>query len=174
VHKIRYGSVAYNDGTIKKGDKIVSINEKSTAGLTHAESVELLKEAVSQFVLVVEDGREEALPSPRKSASYELPEAKDSGPAPPAKDVTHVITLTKDGAGLGFSIEGGKDSPQGDLPLRVKKIFQGGLAEKNGGLCGGDELLAINGISLTNLSRIETWSLMKKLPDGDVTIHIHR
>jgi predicted CxxxxCH...CXXCH cytochrome family protein len=174
VHKIRYGSVAYNDGTIKKGDKIVSINEKSTAGLTHAESVELLKEAVSQFVLVVEDGREEALPSPRKSASYELPEAKDSGPAPPAKDVTHVLTLTKDGAGLGFSIEGGKDSPQGDLPLRVKKIFQGGLAEKNGGLCGGDELLAINGISLTNLSRIETWSLMKKLPDGDVTIHIHR
>lgn len=41
------------------------------------------------------------------------------------KSPTNVITLNKDGAGLGFSIEGGKDSPQGDVPLLIKKIFQG-------------------------------------------------
>ncbi|EFA11250.1 hypothetical protein TcasGA2_TC010783 [Tribolium castaneum] len=175
VHKIRYGSVAYNDGQLKKGDKIVSINGKETTNLTHAESVELLKEPVSKFILIVEDGKEETLPSPqRKSFIYEPSEPKSPGPASPAKNVTHVIKFTKNGAGLGFSIEGGKDSPMGDLPLRVKKIFQGGLAEKNGELCVGDELLAINDISLTNLSRIETWSLMKKLPDGNVSIHIHR
>lgn len=36
-------------------------------------------------------------------------------------------TLTKDGAGLGFSLEGGKGSIQGDKPLTVKKIFIGTL-----------------------------------------------
>lgn len=35
------------------------------------------------------------------------------------------IVLSKDGSGLGFSLEGGKNSPTGDQPLTVKKIFTG-------------------------------------------------
>ena len=35
------------------------------------------------------------------------------------------ITLKKEGAGLGFSLQGGKDSPLGDRPLVAKKIFTG-------------------------------------------------
>jgi hypothetical protein len=33
--------------------------------------------------------------------------------------------LTKDVAGLGFILEGGKDSPLGDKPLAIKRIFRG-------------------------------------------------
>ena len=35
------------------------------------------------------------------------------------------VTLKKEGTGLGFSLEGGKDSPYGDRPMTVKKIFTG-------------------------------------------------
>ncbi|PSN43724.1 hypothetical protein C0J52_14010 [Blattella germanica] len=85
------------------------------------------------------------------------------------------VTLTKDGAGLGFSLEGGKDSPLGDKPLTIKKIFTGGSAEKNGQLIAGDELLNVNGTDVTLLSRIEAWGLMKRLPDGPVALTVrHR
>ena len=35
------------------------------------------------------------------------------------------VTLKKEGTGLGFSLEGGKDSPYGDRPMTIKKIFTG-------------------------------------------------
>lgn len=40
---MRSGSVAYKDGQLQKGDRIVSINGKTMTGLTHAESVAILK-----------------------------------------------------------------------------------------------------------------------------------
>lgn len=46
MHKIRYGSVAYHNGNVKRGDRVISINGKDTTDLTHAESVEMLKVSI--------------------------------------------------------------------------------------------------------------------------------
>lgn len=50
----------------------------------------------------------------------------------------------------------------------------GGAASKNGTLRVGDQLISVNGRDVTVMSRIEAWNLMKKLPDGVVTLVIRQ
>merc|ERR1719385_252552 len=80
------------------------------------------------------------------------------------------VVLKKEGTGLGFSLEGGKDSPLGDRPLTIKKIFTGGAADKNGTLKVGDEIISVNSTDCTRMSRIEAWNFMKKLNDGTASL----
>lgn len=49
-------------------------------------------------------------------------------------------------------------------------MHTGGAAEKTGALRAGDQLLEVNGKDVTRMSRIEAWSLMKKLHDGEVNL----
>lgn len=39
--------------------------------------------------------------------------------------VTVILEKAGGGAGLGFGLDGGRDSPQGDKPLTIKKLFAG-------------------------------------------------
>lgn len=43
VHKVFTGSCAYKDGRLKKGDRVLAINGKRMMGLTHKDSVDILK-----------------------------------------------------------------------------------------------------------------------------------
>ena len=49
--------------------------------------------------------------------------------------------LVKDGAALGFVLEGGKDSPVGDKPLTIKRIFKGKNTFAHPTLCSSSESL---------------------------------
>ncbi|XP_066259009.1 uncharacterized protein [Euwallacea similis] len=184
IHRIRYGSTAYQDGQLKKGDKVVSINGHSLTGLTHSEATELLKIPGTKFIIVSEESRDHIPPSNLSrrisssvsSLSSEIKghEANSYSVTLVNKKPTHAVKMIKDGAGLGFSIEGGKDSPKGDVPLVIKKIFTGGAADKCRELNVGDEILSVNKINFQLLSRIDAWSQMKKIPDGEVSIEIFR
>ncbi|KOX70964.1 Pro-interleukin-16 [Melipona quadrifasciata] len=194
VHRVLAHSIADKDGRVQRGDRILSINGRSTQGLTHRESITVLKQPRSEVVLVVSRARSEegcklksrtasvetiiegdfhgkfvtGLSQGFKHVSYRFETndaAEDIAWGPPS-----VVAVYKDGTGLGFSLEGGRDSPLGDRPLLIKKIFTGGAAEKTGALKAGDQLLEVNGYDVTRMSRIEAWSLMKKLHDGEVNL----
>ncbi|KAK4016958.1 hypothetical protein OUZ56_031918 [Daphnia magna] len=110
------------------------------------------------------------LESPSDFTSYDHASNDDDlGRGPPVQ-----ATLLKEGAGLGFSLEGGKDSPLGDRPLTIKKIFTGGAASKNSTLRVGDQIISVNDCDVRSMSRIEAWNLMKKLPDGAVSLIVRQ
>jgi hypothetical protein len=205
VHKVIPGTLADRDGRIQKGDRVLSINGRSTKGVTHREALSILKAPRAEVVLVLSRSRSvtpaengasynsSAASSGDYAASYSYVNLGSSRPpkilespldsksllsdlkfvdAPRGAPMT--VVLKKEGTGLGFSLEGGKDSSLGDRPLTIKKIFTGGAADKSQVLRVGDEIIAVNSNDCTRMSRIEAWNFMKKLTDGTANIIVRQ
>lgn len=71
------------------------------------------------------------------------------------------LELDPDCPGLGISIVGGSGSPSGDLPIIIKRVLPNSLAERDGRLKSGDELIAVNETLLVGVAKdtaIETLS----------------
>ncbi|CAI8006001.1 Multiple PDZ domain protein [Geodia barretti] len=71
------------------------------------------------------------------------------------------LELEPDSPALGISIVGGSGSPSGDLPIIIKRVLPNSLAERDGRLKSGDELIAVNDTLLVGVAKdvaIETLS----------------
>lgn len=51
-------------------------------------------------------------------------------------------------------------------------VYLGGSADQCGQISAGDELVSVNDIDVTGMSRTEAWNLMKRLVNGTVTLGI--
>ncbi|XP_067582471.1 inaD-like protein isoform X9 [Pseudorca crassidens] len=165
IAMIQASGVAARTQKLKVGDRIVSINGQPLDGLSHADVVNLLKNAYGRIILqVVADTNISGIATQLENMStgYPLgsPAAKhhlEDTETPPPK----IITLEKGSEGLGFSIVGGYGSPHGDLPIYVKTIFAKGAAADDGRLKRGDQILAVNGETLEGVTHEEAVAILK-------------
>ncbi|KAJ8286953.1 hypothetical protein GJAV_G00045290 [Gymnothorax javanicus] len=185
VHRVFSKGVAWVEGTIQRGDGIISINGTALGGLTHAEALTYLHQArlPKQALVIIRKGKDSELCSPRQEVSFgtvsvtqcptdiivETGAAVEVGP-----DGILSVELQKTSVGLGFSLEGGKASAHGDRPLHIKRIFRGGAAELSRVIDVGDEVLAINGRSLQGLMHYDAWNIIKAVSEGPVQLVIRK
>ncbi|XP_076175875.1 uncharacterized protein LOC143151031 isoform X2 [Ptiloglossa arizonensis] len=85
------------------------------------------------------------------------------------------ITLEKSASKKwGFSIVGGSDSNKGSMGIFVKDIMAGGQAAEDGTLKVGDEILAINGVSMNGLTHARALQTFKAAKAGKMILHVGR
>lgn len=169
--------LASREGTIQKGNEVLSINGKSLKGATHNDALAILRQARDprQAVIVTRRPMLEAAPD-LGSTTDSAASASGAGDASTesAEATVCTVTLDKTSAGLGFSLEGGKGSLHGDKPLTINRIFRGAASEQSDTVRPGDEILQLAGTAVQGLTRFEAWNVIKALPDGPVTLLIRR
>lgn len=179
----------HRDGTIKRGDVLLSINGVDLTQLTYNEAVSVLKSqtAQSQVVLRVIQTHSDDLDEVAETASTdELDQADDA-----RDDVLNWTPLWTRWLGLpshmhwcrdivlhktnneswGFSIVGGYEESHGQQPFFIKTIVPGTPAHFDGRLKCGDEIVAVNGattVGMNNSSLIP----MLKLQKNKVTLTV--
>ena len=67
---------------------------------------------------------------------------------------------------MGFTFVGGND-----VPFYIKDIAKDGVADKDGRLQRGDELLAVNGVSIQGASYQHVLESLKKV-HGDIQLTV--
>ena len=82
-----------------------------------------------------------------------------------------VIKLRRGPSGLGFTIVGGKGSPQGDLPIYINRVYDKGAAARDGRVKAGNQLLAVNGVNFANVTHQYAADTLKYL-QGDVELTV--
>ncbi|XP_057576879.1 pro-interleukin-16 isoform X2 [Hippopotamus amphibius kiboko] len=177
VHRVFPNGLASQEGTIQKGNEVLSINGKSLKGATHNDALAILRQARDprQAVVVTRKPTPEATPDLNSSTESAASASVASDVSIESTEATVcTVTLEKTSAGLGFSLEGGKGSLHGDKPLTVNRIFKGAASEQSETVQPGDEILHLAGTAVQGLTRFEAWNIIKALPDGPVTVVIRR
>jgi C-terminal processing protease CtpA/Prc len=138
---------ASDDGRLKVGDCVLSVNGVSVDNVTHQQAVDALRNAGSRVTLVLK----------RKVPVVQAPLSPKLG------GTNLEIVLVKGGKGLGFSIAGGIGNQHisGDDGIFVTKIIDGGAASVDGRLSVGDRIISVNSHNLEGVTHDHAVSVLK-------------
>ena len=69
-----------------------------------------------------------------------------------------VIELPKTDEGLGFNVMGGREQ---NSPIYISRIIPDGVADRQGGLRRGDQLISVNGVNVEGENHEKAVELLK-------------
>uniref|UniRef100_A0A2K6GDQ0 Multiple PDZ domain crumbs cell polarity complex component n=1 Tax=Propithecus coquereli TaxID=379532 RepID=A0A2K6GDQ0_PROCO len=145
IHEVYEEGAACKDGRLWAGDQILEVNGIDLRKATHDEAINVLRQTPQRVRLTLY----------RDEAPYKEEEVCD----------TLTIELQKKpGKGLGLSIVGKRN----DTGVFVSDIVKGGIADADGRLTQGDQILMVNGEDVRNATQ-EAVAALLKVSEGSLS-----
>ncbi|XP_063871691.1 multiple PDZ domain protein-like isoform X16 [Scylla paramamosain] len=150
IHEVYPDGAAAKDGRLKPGDQILNVNNENFREITHQKALSVLRQTPSKVKMVVY--REEG--TQKEEDLY---------------DIITVQLTKKSGKGLGLSIVGRKNGPG----VFISDVVPGGVAESDGRLMQGDQILEVNDKDLRQATQEQAAAILKCAP-GSVSMKLGR
>uniref|UniRef100_A0A8C8SPY6 Multiple PDZ domain crumbs cell polarity complex component n=1 Tax=Pelusios castaneus TaxID=367368 RepID=A0A8C8SPY6_9SAUR len=138
IHEVYEEGAASKDGRLWAGDQILEVNGIDLRNATHDEAINVLRQTPQKVRLTVY----------RDEAQYKEEDMYD---------LLNVELQKKPGKGLGLSIVGKRN----DTGVFVSDIVKGGIADADGRLMQGDQILTVNGEDVRNANQEAVAALLK-------------
>ncbi|KFP64231.1 Multiple PDZ domain protein, partial [Cariama cristata] len=138
IHEVYEEGAASKDGRLWAGDQILEVNGIDLRNATHDEAINVLRQTPQKVRLTVY----------RDEAQYKEEDMYD---------ILNVELQKKPGKGLGLSIVGKRN----DTGVFVSDIVKGGIADTDGRLMQGDQILTVNGEDVRNANQEAVAALLK-------------
>ncbi|NXF11137.1 MPDZ protein, partial [Smithornis capensis] len=150
IHEVYEEGAASKDGRLWAGDQILEVNGIDLRNATHDEAINVLRQTPQKVRLTVY----------RDEAQYKEEDMYD---------VLNIELQKKPGKGLGLSIVGKRN----DTGVFVSDIVKGGIADTDGRLMQGDQILTVNGEDVRNANQ-ESVAALLKCSLGTVKLEVGR
>ncbi|XP_067409195.1 multiple PDZ domain protein isoform X3 [Emydura macquarii macquarii] len=138
IHEVYEEGAASKDGRLWAGDQILEVNGIDLRNATHDEAINVLRQTPQKVRLTVY----------RDEAQYKEEDMYDA---------LSIELQKKPGKGLGLSIVGKRN----DTGVFVSDIVKGGIADADGRLMQGDQILTVNGEDVRNANQEAVAALLK-------------
>ncbi|XP_028910873.1 multiple PDZ domain protein isoform X18 [Ornithorhynchus anatinus] len=150
IHEVYEEGAACKDGRLWAGDQILEVNGIDLRSATHDEAINVLRQTPQKVRLTVY----------RDEAQYKEEDMYD---------ILNIELQKKPGKGLGLSIVGKRN----DTGVFVSDIVKGGIADTDGRLMQGDQILMVNGEDVRNATQ-EAVAALLKCSLGTVRLEVGR
>nr|XP_046917339.1 multiple PDZ domain protein-like [Dermatophagoides farinae] len=161
IHEVYPNGAAYIDGRLKPGDQILEVNGENLRHATHEQAIKALRQTPPIIKMkIYRDKNHDNFIANNNNNNDFISQHENL-------QIFDVKLTKKPGKGLGLSIVVRRDGNG----IYIKDIVEGGIADLDGHLMIGDQIIKVNGRDLTN---VEDAALLLKTAKGMINLKIGR